>query len=92
MKRRDFLVAAGAAMGGLATARTATAATSSGLTRAETQRLNLAVKGGFGPGFHVHAADRDGGRIIALIEHNENFLEVATPDLQSFTVLRATPM
>lgn len=91
MKRRDFLVAAGAAMGGLATARSATAAPTH-LTRAETQRLDMAVKGGFGPGFRIHAAERQGQGIIALIEHNENFLEVATTDLQSFTVLRATPM
>lgn len=66
--------------------RTATAAPM-GWTRAESQPLDLAVKGGFGPGFRVHAADRAGGRIVAPIEHNETFLEVATTDLQSFTVL-----
>lgn len=93
MKRRSFLASTGAAIGGLSVFPGSVAAHSpQALTEAGLRLVETAVKGGFGSGFRVISANRQKGRITALIEHHENYLEVASKDLTNWTVLRASQM
>ncbi|MDJ0628227.1 MAG: hypothetical protein QNJ44_08185 [Rhodobacter sp.] len=91
MKRRDFVVSAGATAGAMAVFPAASPAHTH-LSAVELKRLGIAIQGGFGAGFTLRSAERAKGRITALIEHNENCLEVTSSDLIDWTVLRATDM
>ena len=91
MRRRDFISSTGAAAGYLAVVPAASAA-SARLSAAEFQRIAIAIKGGFGAGFSLRSAKRAKGRVTAIIEHNQNYLQVASTDLIDWSVLRATDM
>jgi hypothetical protein len=91
MKRRDFIASTGATAGALSFGSIANAATIQPHS-ATFQQIEIAIKGGFGSGFTLRSAQHANGRTIALIEHNENRLQVVSIDLADWSVLRATDM
>lgn len=93
MKRRNFLASAGALAGLMAAAQTTAAAQMpANQNTPQAARIETAIKGSFGAGFALVTAKRSNGRVIATIEHHQNYLEVTSIDLVDWDILRATEM
>jgi len=96
MKRRNFLASASALAGVLVSVQTANAVQMpANLNTPEVDRIETAIKGSFGAGFSLVSAKRSNGSnggVTATIEHNENYMEVASIDLVEWEILRATEM
>lgn len=62
------------------------------LNTADVARITTAIKASFGAGFALITAKRHMGRVTATVEHNQNYMEVASTDLVDWDILRATEM
>ena len=91
MKRREFIASTGAAAGVFGNATIGNAAPTS-LSAAKLQKIEIAVKGSFGAGFSLRSAEHSNGRVTAVIEHNKNYMTVASSDLSDWSILRASEM
>lgn len=58
----------------------------------DLEAIERAVKANFGSGFELRHAHRASGDIVAVIEHLENKMQVSTPDLNNWKLLRASQM
>lgn len=93
MKRRNFIALMGSSLVLIANNRLFSPfILADDDNRIKRKQLEVAIMGSFGSGFRLVSAEQNHGETRAVIEHQENYLEVKSSDLTDWAIVRATKM